>query len=64
MAEIRKIMCDMCGRIIGSGHTVASSRRRSIIGGARDHGAFRFDICDECFARLQEACRARKEAQA
>ena len=58
MAEIRKITCDMCGCDIQNGYVFRPSSRRRITHGTTTNGAYRFDLCDECFARLQEACRA------
>lgn len=62
MAEIKKLVCDMCGRDIKDGYVFKPSSRRRIHGGTTTSGAYRFDLCDACLGQIQKACKARKEA--
>ena len=64
MAEIRKITCDMCGCDIQNGYVFRPSSRRRITHGTTTNGAYRFDLCDKCFERLQEACTNDRKAEA
>ena len=57
MAEIRKFVCDVCGRDIVDGQTIKPSSRRMINGKCPDRGNYRFDICDDCFERIKKECR-------
>ena len=57
MAEIKKIVCDVCGRDIGTGWAIRPAARRRISSGQGTNGNFRFDICDKCFARIASACK-------
>ena len=61
MAEIKKLVCDVCGRDIKNGYVLKPSSRRRIANGVATNGAYRFDMCDACFERLKKACKARKE---
>jgi len=61
MAEIKKLVCDMCGRDIKDGYVFKPSSRRRIHGGATTSGAYRFDLCTACLDQIQKACKARKE---
>ncbi len=64
MAEIKKLICDMCGRDIKDGYVFKPASRRRISNGTTTSGAYRFDLCDACLAQIRSACRSRKEAQA
>lgn len=61
MAEIRKLVCDMCGHDIKDGYVFKPSSRRRIHGGTTAGGAYRFDLCDKCLAQIQKACKSREE---
>lgn len=64
MAEVRKIVCDMCGRDIADGYTLVPSGRRRIHGGTAVSGAYRFDLCNKCFETVKAVCaKNRKEAK-
>ncbi|MBR3223408.1 MAG: hypothetical protein IKF72_14410 [Kiritimatiellae bacterium] len=64
MAEVRRIECDMCGAIIVNGYEIATSYRRRIEKLFPSRGNCRFDLCDDCFSRIKEACKAKKEGGA
>ena len=64
MAEIRKITCDMCGRDIKAGYVFSPAWRRRIANRTATRGAYRFDLCDDCFNALKEACTKKREADA
>lgn len=61
MAEIRILVCDVCGREIKDGVILTNSNRRRVNGLVPDRAAFRFDICDRCFIKIKRECR--KEAK-
>lgn len=61
MAEIKKLVCDMCGRDIKNGYVFKPSSRRRISDGTTTSSAYRFDLCDACLTQIQKACKARKE---
>ena len=60
MAEIQKIVCDMCGCTINNGYEIATSYRRRIVMKYPQRGQARFDLCDQCFNRIKEACEAKE----
>ena len=63
MAEIKILICDVCGNELKDGAVLTHSNRRRIEDGVARKEAFRFDICDRCFGRIKRECRAEKERQ-
>lgn len=64
MAEVRKIVCDMCGDTINNGYEIATSYRRRIVMKYPLRGQARFGLCDKCFNLIfnliKEACEAKE----
>lgn len=64
MAEIKLLVCDVCGQELRDGVILTHSNRRRVDGTVPRREAFRFDICDRCFGRIKRECRKeRKEAK-
>ena len=57
MAEVRKIVCDVCGRDIETGYTIKQAARRRIRGGSATSENYRFDLCTGCFDRIARECK-------
>ena len=62
MAEIKKIVCDVCGRDMETGYTIKQAARRRIRGGSATNENYRFDLCTRCFDRIARECK--KDANA
>ena len=62
MAEVRKIVCDVCGRDMETGYTIKQATRRRIHGGSAMRENYRFDLCTRCFDRIARECK--KDADA
>lgn len=64
MAEIRYLVCDVCGRKLRDGVILTRSNRRRVESSVPVPEAFRFDICNRCFGRIKRECRKeRKETE-
>lgn len=64
MAEVRKIVCDVCGQDIETGYTIKQAARRRIHGGSAMNGNYRFDLCTHCFDRIARECKKDAAADA
>jgi len=58
--EKRYIACDVCGCEIYEGTRIKSTRQ--CIKRSPGH-SFAFDICAECFRRIEDECKKAREAQ-
>ena len=56
--EVNIITCDCCGRQIDDGVRIKATRQR-IRRTTEYH--FAFDLCKECFERIQSECKNEKE---
>ena len=63
MAEVRKIVCDVCGRDIENGYSIRPAARRRITHGSGTNENYRFDVCDSCFSKLKELCSGKEKAK-
>ena len=54
--EVRRIVCDVCGRDVKDGHSIRPAARRRITHGSCTNENYRFDVCDQCFNKLRELC--------
>jgi hypothetical protein len=64
MAEIKILVCDVCGQELTDGTVLTNSNRRRVEGSVPRREAFRFDICDRCFERIKRECmNERKETE-
>ena len=63
MAEVRKIVCDICGRDIENGYSIRPAARRRITHGSGTNENYRFDVCDSCFKKLKELCSEKEKAK-
>ena len=57
MAEIKILICDVCGQELKEGVILTNSNRRRVYGSVPSREAFRFDICDRCFNRIKRECK-------
>lgn len=64
MAEVRKIICDVCGRDIETGYVIKQAARRRIRGGSATNENYRFDLCTDCFDRIARECKKDANADA
>lgn len=64
MAEVRKIVCDVCGRDMETGYTIKQATRRRIHGGSAMRENYRFDLCTRCFDRIARECKKDADADA
>lgn len=57
MAEIRTIVCDVCGKQISEGSTFTMHRRTIDRGVPAPGGRYRFDMCGDCFSLFVKLTR-------
>jgi len=57
MAEIKILVCDVCGQEVKDGVILTNSNRRRVDSAGPRREAFRFDICDRCFNRIKRECK-------
>lgn len=62
MSEFHGYKCDICGAVIITGVTISGNKIQAIQSDSR-RCAYRFDICDDCFARIKSEVAKRNETE-
>ena len=56
MSDLIGFRCDVCGKQIVTGRRMTGNKAQDLHGEVKKY-QYRFDLCDDCFKRIQTECK-------